>query len=122
MKIQYVSCPRCGGELQSADLNRIHFCSFCGAPLYVDDGVIRMERTTIIRDEARIKEAEIRARRLELEEQRKGTEKTIEILFIAVIGMVYLVSPVDLMSGMGIDDFIVCYICLKAISKRRRLL
>ncbi len=120
MKIQYVSCPRCGGELQSADLNRIHFCSFCGAPLYVDDGVIRLESTTIIRDEARIKEAEIRARRLELEEQRKGYERTIEILFIAAIGLVYLISPIDLLSGMGIDDIIVCYLCVKAISKRRR--
>ena len=158
MRIQYLSCPKCGGEIQAADLNSVNYCSYCGAPLYIDDGVSRSVRTTIIRDEARLREAENASRRLDLEEQRlrqerelfeaekqretlrrqqesrehiadaavsavggilKGIMAMLGILFIAIIGLGYLVSPVDLLSGVIIDDIIICYLCIKAIKHIR---
>ena len=134
MKIQRLVCPGCGGEITAVDLNKINYCSYCGAPLYIDDEVSRSVRTTIIHDEARIREAENESRRLDLEEERirrnssytafdpvsaviKGFIAVTGILFIAIAGLIYLVSPIDLLSGMIIDDIIVGYLCVKAISK-----
>ena len=156
MKIQYMVCPRCGGEIQAAAINRVNYCAYCGAPLYVEDNVVRSEKTMIIRDEARLKEAEIAARRLELEEERlrqnrimyENTQKKenfealasgatkiagaaafavgsaikiliaiIGILLIAVSGLFYLISPVDFLSGLIIDDIAIVYLCVLLISK-----
>ena len=60
--------------------SQINYCSYCGAPLYIDDGTTRSVNTTIIRDEARIKEAENAARRIELEEQRYRNEQAARIV------------------------------------------
>ncbi len=138
MKIKYMSCPRCGAALQGASMNNINYCSFCGAPLFVDDGVKRTEKTTIIRDEARIREAENASRRLDLEMERLNrreqralershragraaifilgsTLKTviciIGILFIALFGLIYLISPIDILSGIILDDFGIIALC-----------
>ena len=154
MKIKYMACPRCGGEINAADLNKVNYCSYCGAPLYIDDGTTRSVNTTIIRDEARIKEAENAARRIELEEQRYRNEQAhteivkeeradrmmkaggmlagaavfafgsllkagiciAGIILMLIIGLFYLISPMDFVSGLIIDDIIVIYFCLKAIS------
>ena len=120
MKIQYMVCPRCGGEVQAPDLNRVNYCAYCGSPIYIDDEAAHAEKTTIFRDEARLKEAENEARRLDLEEERLGQEKKIiiyvtGIVLLFALGIVYLVSPVDLLSGIIIDDVLVVYLCVKAI-------
>ncbi len=151
MKIQYVSCPKCGAEVHAPELNRINYCSYCGVPLYIDDGISRSVTTTIIRDEARLKEAENASRRLDIEEQKLKLERdlyrreqsdraaktaakaadaaaytvgivlrivlsVIGIAFLILTGLIYLVSPVDLLSGVVIDDLIVVYFIVKAIS------
>ena len=151
MKIQYVSCPQCGAKVHAPELNRINYCSYCGVPLYIDDGISRSVTTTIIRDEARLKEAENASRRLDIEEQKLKLERdlyrreqsdraaktavkaadaaaytvgivlrivlsVIGIAFLILTGLIYLVSPVDLLSGVVIDDIIVVYFIVKAIS------
>ncbi len=158
MRIQYMTCPRCGGEIQAADVNRISYCSYCGAPLFVDDDTVR---TTVIRDEARLKEAENEARRLDLEEQKLRYERErfeaslpekqkaetagygrygtaaqapgsagfirvffsfIGIIFLVVCALGYVVSPIDVLSGIVLDDLFVVYLCVKAIRRILRRL
>ena len=119
-------------------MNSINYCSFCGASLFVDDGVKRTENTTIIRDEARVREAENASRRLDLEMERLyrrdqramersshagcaaifilgSTLKTviciIGILFIVLFGLIYLISPIDLLSGIVLDDIGIIALC-----------
>ncbi len=71
MKIIPVQCPNCGGAFQlNGDVSDF-FCQYCGTNLHIDDGKVNMHityegtNTTIIRDEARLKEikenAKIRA-------------------------------------------------------------
>ena len=134
MRIQHMVCPGCGGEIKAADLNKINYCSYCGAPLYIDDEVSRSVNTTIIRDEARLREAENEARRLEIEEQRlrrasadtaadliggalKGILAAAGIMFLFIVGLLYLLSPIDLLPGIIIDDIVIIYLCVKAISR-----
>ena len=118
MKIQYMTCPRCGGEIHTEDLNKIHYCSYCGAPLLIDDEVERSVQTTVIRDEARLKEAENEARRLDLEEQRHQVIFAVMGIVLLTAGaLCYVMSPIDFMSGIALDDIVVICLCVKALRK-----
>ncbi len=118
MRIQYMTCPRCGGEIHAEELNKIQYCSYCGAPLLIDDEVRRSIQTTVIRDEARLKEAENESRRLDLEEQRHQVIFAVTgIIFLAICTLCYVISPIDFMPGIILDDIVIIFLCVKAIRK-----
>ncbi len=139
MKIKFMSCPQCGGALHGASMNSINYCSYCGAPLHVDDGTKRIHKTKVIRDEARIMEAEIASRKLDLEMERlrrkeeraiyrsesignaatfvagsvlKAIVCIIGIILIAIIGLIYLILPFDFLPGLLFDDIGIVALCV----------
>lgn len=60
-----VKCPSCGAELTVKDENRdFIFCEYCGTKVRLDD----YRETHRFVDEARLKEAEVQMKRLEMEE------------------------------------------------------
>ncbi len=75
MRVQVISCPNCGADLDLTQ--KISFCPFCGSSIHVDDEVQKVEKTINInnrherieRDEARIKEAEVKLKIKEQEEK-----------------------------------------------------
>ena len=79
-----LKCPECGAPLTVDTENPIKYCSYCGMPIYFDDETQRIEinyhSEHVIRDEARIKEAENRREEIEME---KGSTKEA---VLAVIG------------------------------------
>lgn len=68
MKIIDIKCPKCGGELHIGEGRKDCFCEYCGSHLFFEDD--ECDRTitniTIIRDEAKIKDAEARMKREEV--------------------------------------------------------
>ena len=58
MKMFELKCPSCGATLNVAEEQRQLYCQYCGTKIIVDDGVQRTEIKHVIRDEARLKEAE----------------------------------------------------------------
>ena len=71
MQVKAFYCPHCGGTIKF-DLEsgrQSCFCLHCGQQVILDDEVVRSEHTEIKRDEARIKEADVKAQ-IELEELR----------------------------------------------------
>ena len=71
MKILGLHCPYCGGTIKfDIDTGKKHcFCVHCGQQVILDDEVIRSEHVEIRRDEARIREADVKAT-IELERLR----------------------------------------------------
>ena len=69
MKIIEIRCPHCGGELHIGEDRKECFCEYCGSHLMFDDG----DRTIInvIRDEARLKEAEIESEKIKKKEAKE---------------------------------------------------
>jgi len=104
MKIIPVECPKCVAGFDIEEGRKTCFCQYCGTKLLLDDG--STTRTTItakvIRDEARIKEAEVKARQQEIEaeqQRRKQKEKTI----ITAIGIATILVGL-LITAIGITD------------------
>ena len=146
MKIKYMTCPQCGGEIKYANPNQVNYCNYCGAPLYIEDGISRSVNTTVIRDEARLKEAENTSKRLDLEMEKLKYKKSrtesclragstiagaaaftignllkvlltvIGIIFLVAAGLIYLISPVDVLSGLIFDDLLIVFLCVEGIS------
>ena len=89
MKVVPLYCPNCGAPVGKD----AKFCSQCGSPIVIDDGVKRSEHTVRHIDEARIRESEadelIRLRKLEVElaKEREKTkqQKTFEVSTIITI-------------------------------------
>lgn len=69
MKLITLRCTNCGADLQIDSERKEAYCTFCGTKLFVDDESIRI--TNRIVDEARLKEAEVRLKRLEYEHERE---------------------------------------------------
>ena len=55
MRIQTLSCPNCGANLEGSE-ESMKFCPYCGKTLYFDDESQKVTYTRV--DKARIKEAE----------------------------------------------------------------
>ncbi len=123
MTLKDMRCKNCGAVLQDISTKEVQYCPYCGTPLYFDDEVTRTEQTinhtTTIRDEARLKEAENEAKRLDLKERRLGLEDLF-ILFIFLFTLGYVASPMDAISGNAIDDIIIIFIVLKLIKRLSR--
>lgn len=82
-----VKCPGCGADLTVKDENRdFMFCEYCGTKVRLDD----YQETHRYVDEARIKEAELEMKKLEVEEKRRQEEredapKTIRMCIIGFV-------------------------------------
>lgn len=70
MKLIKLECPYCGGELEADEGSRVITCSYCGRDVSVDDEVQREETTIHIKDEARLREAELIRQRYQDTKQR----------------------------------------------------
>lgn len=84
-----VKCPECNAQLKIKEGHRECYCAYCGAKIIVDDG----STTKTFRDEARIKEAEvkeqIRLKELELEMDERLHERNIlkiKIIISVILG------------------------------------
>ena len=71
MNIVDIKCPHCGGELHIGNDRKDCFCEYCGSHLFFDNGDRTVTNINVIRDEARIKEAEVNLKRLENTELEK---------------------------------------------------
>lgn len=99
MKILGIYCPYCGGNIKF-DIEsgkKSCFCVHCGQQIILDDEVIRSEHIEIKRDEARIKEAEIKReiKMRELDIQSKdNTFHSILKWFWLVITLILIIITV----------------------------
>lgn len=101
MKVSVFKCPECGGSL---NVNGSGFmkCEYCGHSIGVDDGTKRIKKEIvisgetkherIIRDEARIKEAEVELRKINKEENfdKMLFNQWVIILIAVIIGLILL--------------------------------
>lgn len=90
MKIIPIKCPSCGASLDIQDGRKNCFCQYCGEHIHLDDENRVITNVQIVRNEAQIKEAEIKAKRLEFEieqqrEQKKAEEKKAKIRVMCII-------------------------------------
>lgn len=91
-------CPKCGNELKLDKKTGIAECESCGLSVKVADKIIK-KTTEIIRnehivDEARIKEAEVSLKALELEDKRlsnKNKEENKNKIIKIIIGSLLIV-------------------------------
>lgn len=83
MKLISLKCPDCGANLDVDAERSFCFCQYCGHKILIDDEVRRSEVTHVLRDEARIREAEVEIEEIELErEWRNNRKKSIRRWFI----------------------------------------
>ncbi len=100
MKLIEIKCPNCNASLEVDADRQFLFCQYCGTKIAVDDEVNRSETTYIIRDEAKIKEAEAKEKialsEIELErnwqENRKKSMRRWRkcMLVLLIVGLVLL--------------------------------
>ena len=101
MKLITLRCTNCGADLQIDSERKEAYCTFCGTKLFVDDESIRI--TNRIVDEARLKEAEVRLKRLEYEHERELRQEnrlqehrrvflTAVIVYVCALLFTYLIQ------------------------------
>lgn len=83
-----INCPSCGADLEIKDGKNIAFCPYCGSKVKYDDGVERSEHTERTIDEAKIKEMELEAKRLEFEEREDIRNNKMLAMFVLVFCVV----------------------------------
>ena len=88
MELQAITCPKCGGVIQAPLHEKTCYCTFCGTQVFFDDGSRTITYRTV--DEARIREIDLEARRLELEE-RNRPKRVKTMIVLAIIGAVLLI-------------------------------
>lgn len=93
MKMMQLKCPECGAPLTVDTENPIKYCSYCGMPIYFDDETQRIEvnyhSEHVIRDEARIKEAENRREEIEMEKD-SGAKEAILAFILMMLLMLFI--------------------------------
>jgi len=76
MKLIKLECPYCGGNFQVDENAETAYCSFCGNQVAIVDDVERSEQTIHIKDEAKIREADLNEKRYrDAAEQRRRYEE-----------------------------------------------
>lgn len=91
MKVVKLACPVCGANIEANE--KMLFCSYCGAKLFVDDESTNININFTKHDEARIRESErkerVRLKELEYEERiNKHNDKVV----LLVMGILFLVA------------------------------
>lgn len=77
MKLIKMECPYCSGELHIKEQDTVITCPYCSKTVILDAEVQKQETVINIRDEAKLKEAELNDRRYQ-EEQRRQEQAKIE--------------------------------------------
>lgn len=94
---QMITCPNCGANLRIDDDHDIFFCEYCGTKIRKesDHSYTKVEQEIRYIDEARLKEAELKIKELESQNELpsiKNVLKSLAIVFIFVIGMFCIVG------------------------------
>lgn len=109
MKFIPVECPKCGGEFVVNEGTNKCYCQYCGAELLFDDGSIKVnikydgEHRTIIRDEARIKEAETELEKKRLEIENKESKTRVAIMKARVVAIIVCVLALSVAAWFYVD-------------------
>lgn len=74
MKIIEIKCPHCEGRLDFDMDKGTCICPYCGSSLYFDDENRTITHVTVVRDEARLKEAENARRKIEADYEYRNKE------------------------------------------------
>lgn len=103
VKLVSLKCPECGANINIESDRKECFCQYCGTKILIDDG----NTTTTYRDEARIKEAEvkeqIRLKELELEkEECFNKQKTFKIKIIISIVLGILATVLLIIDSLSL--------------------
>ena len=97
MKLEEIKCPACNANLSIENGVEFFFCKYCGRQIHVNDEIQRSIHTKVIRDEARLREAdvkqseieakrEIALRRMEsAEKKRREDSKSIWIFMLMML-------------------------------------
>lgn len=85
MVVEYlqVKCPSCGDKIYVENGKNDFYCSNCGFHINLNVNLdiknIKIEKTKVIRDEARLKEAEVEMKKLDYEYEDRANRKRKEI-------------------------------------------
>lgn len=94
-----VKCPGCGADLTVKDENRdFMFCEYCGTKVRLDD----YQETHRYVDEARIKEAELEMKKLEVEEKRRQDDNKNAFTVAKISGILLAIFVV---LGIALECF-----------------
>ena len=107
MKLISLKCPDCGANLEIEQDRSFCFCSYCGHKIIIDDEVERSESTYIIRDEARIREAEAEIKEIELEREWQDNRKKSIKRWAKICLSALVLGTIIILIGSwieGIDD------------------
>ncbi len=103
MKMFELKCPSCGATLNVAEEQRQLYCQYCGTKIIVDDGVRRTEIKHVIRDEARLKEAEayenVELAEIELEREWQDNRRRSMKRWGRICLILFLLSAISLLLG-----------------------
>ena len=69
MELFKLVCPNCGSNINLDRKTDACFCPYCGTKFILDDGTVHVNQTVTYRDEAKLRELELK------EEERKRKEK-----------------------------------------------
>ncbi len=94
-----LKCPNCDAKMDVEEGKNFYFCNYCGYKILIHDDT-KKTVTKIIRDEARIKESDNKAR-VELEQakavfkklENEEKENKNEMIIFIVLGIILLLFP-----------------------------
>lgn len=102
MKLIKMECPYCGAQLQIEEGQKTTVCPYCGQSVTVDDE--KKESIVTIKDEAKLKEAELHGQQYQDQlkerqhEEQKAFRKGKEFKFIIIF---LIVSFIGALAGFG---------------------
>jgi transcription elongation factor Elf1 len=102
MKLIKMECPYCGAQLQIEEGQKTAVCPYCGQSVTVDDE--KKESIVTIKDEAKLKEAELHGQQYQEQlkerqrEEQKAFRKGKEFKFIIIL---LIVSFIGALAGFG---------------------
>ena len=66
MRVDAIACPNCKANISEKLIkSSTCFCPYCGTQIFFDDGIKRSEHLNIVRDEARLREADVKQYEIE---------------------------------------------------------
>lgn len=88
MRLESLKCPECGGTIDFKEGQKIQYCPYCGAKLYLDDGnrTIRKE----YQDLTHLEEMKFK-RKVELEDRERDDKELRNALLLAIGSFILLI-------------------------------
>lgn len=84
MELKGITCPKCGSQLNFTEDQDFCFCSHCGTQVYKEDSN-KASFTYRTIDEAKIKEAENKAKELEFKDKQAKRKLYLTLFIIGVV-------------------------------------